>query len=300
MEEHLQGSIPKKWDVFISHAYEDKEPFVKRLTKALQAFGVNVWYDDFSLKIGDSLSKAIDHGLKDSTYAIVVISTSFLEKGWTDYEYRSLLSREVGFKKVILPIWHNITKLQVQSYSGYLADKFALDTERFSLREIVTKLLEIIRPDIYNNLSRHLYYTKIVRKGKRKTVKMSSIQKGPVLHKSLPQTLVNRIRIIHYLTNDYLFSDTLDAALDNFKRDMNPTREVQIWEIIVGTFLEFTKKYQIERHEVLVDILDHLLGFSVGSVKETTFLTEDALDELFRTWKQNYSPITFENNTNIT
>ena len=34
----------KKWDVFISHASEDK-PYVEPLAKALEAAGVSVWYD---------------------------------------------------------------------------------------------------------------------------------------------------------------------------------------------------------------------------------------------------------------
>jgi len=97
-----------KWDVFISHASEDKEKFVIPLANKLKQFGVKVWFDKFELKVGDSLSAGIDEGLRKAKYGIVVISKPFLNKGWTDYEYRSLLSREVGNRKVILPIWYNI------------------------------------------------------------------------------------------------------------------------------------------------------------------------------------------------
>jgi len=57
------------WDVFICHASEDKEPFVRELAEALRAKGLKVWYDDFTLTIGDSLRRSIDHGLASSGYA---------------------------------------------------------------------------------------------------------------------------------------------------------------------------------------------------------------------------------------
>ena len=41
----------KQWDVFISHATEDKEEFVRRLAQALESSGLSVWYDEFTLRI---------------------------------------------------------------------------------------------------------------------------------------------------------------------------------------------------------------------------------------------------------
>lgn len=69
-----------KWDVFISHASEDKDSIVKPLAECLTKNGVKVWYDEFELKIGDSLSKSIDRGLTASNYGLVVLSESFFEK----------------------------------------------------------------------------------------------------------------------------------------------------------------------------------------------------------------------------
>lgn len=89
-----------EWDVFISHATEDKSGFVIPLVNKLKQYGVKVWFDKFELKVGDSLSKNIDEGLRKSKYGIVIISKSFLNKGWTDYEYRSLLSREIGIARL--------------------------------------------------------------------------------------------------------------------------------------------------------------------------------------------------------
>ena len=68
----------KKWDVFISHASEDKDTFVRPLAHALNNLGVKVWYDEFSLRLGDSLSRSIDKGLAESAFGVVVISPHFI------------------------------------------------------------------------------------------------------------------------------------------------------------------------------------------------------------------------------
>jgi len=143
-----------KWDVFISHASEDKENFVQPFAEILSSYGVQVWFDKFSLKVGDSLTRSIDSGLINSRYGIIVLSKSFINKGWTDYELRSLLNREVGYNKVILPIWHEISKEDILNFSPYLADKFALSTSNLDINNIAMKITEVVRPDIYQNYHR--------------------------------------------------------------------------------------------------------------------------------------------------
>lgn len=84
----------KEWDVFISHASEDKNDFVRELAKKLTNLNIKVWYDEFTLELGDSLISSIDFGLSKSNFGIIVISKSFLDKKWTDYEYKSLITKE--------------------------------------------------------------------------------------------------------------------------------------------------------------------------------------------------------------
>lgn len=98
------------WDIFISHASEDKESFVKPLAETLKSLGMRVWYDDFTLSIGDSLSRSIDKGLVNSNYGIIVLSPNFIQKDWPEYELRGLFAKEIGNNKVILPIWHQIDR----------------------------------------------------------------------------------------------------------------------------------------------------------------------------------------------
>ena len=135
-----------KYDVFISHSSEDKDSFVRPLVIELQQLGIKVWYDEFELKLGDSLRKSIDKGLINSRYGIVVLSKSFFNRNWTQYELNGFVNREMNGFKVILPIWHNVSKEEVQNFSPSLADKVALNSELKDVNGIAN--------DIYNFLTK--------------------------------------------------------------------------------------------------------------------------------------------------
>ena len=132
------------WDVFISHASEDKESFVRDLAQALQGKGLKVWYDDFTLTVGDSLRRSIDRGLSRSRYGIVVISHNFLHKEWPQKELDGLVAREVAGQKVILPVWHNVDAETVRTYSPTLSDRLATSSSK-GLDQVVLDLLGAIR-----------------------------------------------------------------------------------------------------------------------------------------------------------
>ncbi len=133
------------WDVFISHAWEDKEAVARPLAKALEREGLRVWYDEFTLRVGDSLRRSIDHGLANSRYGVVILSPNFFAKEWPQKELDGLAAREVSGEKVILPVWHNITADQVREYSPTLADRVAVLSDR-GLEHVVEELLRVIRP----------------------------------------------------------------------------------------------------------------------------------------------------------
>jgi hypothetical protein len=135
----------REFDVFISHASEDKVEVVRPLAEALRHGGLIVWYDEFELKIGDSLRRKIDSGLARSRFGIVVFSQDFFQKGWTNYELDGLVTRAVSGEQVLLPIWHNITKREVIEYSPSLADKVARSTATHTVEEIAAEIVEVIR-----------------------------------------------------------------------------------------------------------------------------------------------------------
>ena len=118
-----------KWDVFICHASEDKKGLVRGLAEGLKHAGLRVWYDEFSLSIGDSLRRSIDKGLAKSNYGIVVLSPSFFKKEWPQKELDALVGKEADGKKVILPSWHRIGRNEVAARSPLLADRVALRSD---------------------------------------------------------------------------------------------------------------------------------------------------------------------------
>jgi hypothetical protein len=130
----------ERWDVFISHASEDKEAIARPLADALTSKGLEVWYDEFSLTIGDSLRQSIDRGLSYSRYGVVILSPRFFEKHWPQQELNGLATKEVGGKKVILPVWHEVDFEEVRQYSPTLADKYAVSS-KLGLEYVVEKLL---------------------------------------------------------------------------------------------------------------------------------------------------------------
>lgn len=277
----------KEWDVFISHASEDKETIVRELATLLTDLGVKVWYDEFSLKVGDSLSQKIDEGLIHSNFGIVIISKSFLRKKWTDYEYRSLLGKEDNFKKLILPVWHGLTKDEVMSYSLYLADKFALDTNKSAINEIIKKILEIIRPDIYENINRVILYNRIIRNAKVSEIPISELKWGKKQRDNLSIDQINRIKGFYYSLCIYLNMD-LQETLECYLYDNNPNKEIKVWEAMNATFLQFINKEKIDSENVKREIFKIIFGFSIGKIPHYTILSDEQTISLFEIWKENY------------
>jgi hypothetical protein len=140
------GATSEAYDVFISHASEDKEDVVRSLANALTHRGLKVWYDEMTLRIGDSLRQKIDKGLASSRVGLVVLSPDFIKKGWTNYELDGIVTRAVTGEQVLLPIWHNITKQQVMDFSPSLADKVARSTATHTIEEIAQEITELLLP----------------------------------------------------------------------------------------------------------------------------------------------------------
>jgi hypothetical protein len=135
----------ESYDVFISHASEDKDSIVRSLANELTNLGLKVWYDEFTLCIGDSLRQKIDKGLASSRVGLVVLSPSFIAKGWTNYELDGIVTRSVSGDQILLPIWHNITKQEVIDYSPSLADKLARSTATHTVQEIAAEIYELLQ-----------------------------------------------------------------------------------------------------------------------------------------------------------
>lgn len=137
-----------EYDVFVSHATEDKDSVVRPLAHALQERGLTVWYDEFELRIGDSLRQKIDAGIARSRFGIVVLSTAFFAKSWPQYELDGIVTMAVSGKQGLLPLWHGISKDDVIRQSPSLADKVAIRTADYTIDEIADEIAAVIRPDV--------------------------------------------------------------------------------------------------------------------------------------------------------
>lgn len=142
--EHGRGGT-MMWDVFISHAWEDKETIARPLAEALQQAGLEVWYDEFTLTLGDSLRRSIDRGLSESRYGVVILSPHFFAKEWPQRELDGLTAREVSSGKTVLPVWHNVTRQEVERFSPILADRLGVPTTR-GLDAVIQEILRVLRP----------------------------------------------------------------------------------------------------------------------------------------------------------
>jgi hypothetical protein len=134
------------YDVFICHASEDKDVFVRCLAEALISENVAVWYDEFTLKLGDSIRRSLDKGLKQSRFGVVVLSKAFFNKNWPQYELDGLAEREMkGRDTVVLPIWHGVSHDDVMQYSPSLAGRKAVSSDR-GIQSVVDPILDVVHP----------------------------------------------------------------------------------------------------------------------------------------------------------
>ena len=84
----------EEWDIFISHASEDKVEVTRPLANILSTKGIKVWLDESELFVGDSLRGKIDEGLACSQFGIVILSPSFFSKHWPQAELDGLAAQE--------------------------------------------------------------------------------------------------------------------------------------------------------------------------------------------------------------
>jgi isopentenyl diphosphate isomerase/L-lactate dehydrogenase-like FMN-dependent dehydrogenase len=131
------------YDVFISHASEDKMDFVDPLVEKFQNAGIRVWYDTLEMQWGKSLREQIDNGIKRSKFAILVLSKNFFAKKWPQRELDGILAKESISGSAPLPIWHNITQEELYDFSPTLSGVFAYSTDKHSIDDIC-KSFELI------------------------------------------------------------------------------------------------------------------------------------------------------------
>ena len=133
------------WDAFISYAKEDRTEVAEPLAHRLSSLGAEIWFDQFTLEVGDSLRRSIENGLATSQYGVVILSPWFFKKQWPQTELNGLFSLEAPNRKVILPVWHEVTHSDIVRHSPILADRLGISTSN-GLALVASKLISVIKP----------------------------------------------------------------------------------------------------------------------------------------------------------
>ena len=269
--------MDSKYDVFISHASEDKDSIARPLAKALTDFDVRVWFDEFTLEVGDSLSRSIDRGLASSRYGIVILSNAFLSKDWPEYELRGLVSKEMGRDKVILPIWHEISRDEIVEYSPPLADKIALNTSSQSLDEIILQILRVVRPDIFENVYRYIQWRELLAESEEGRARLGDLKPSKIRHKELPESLLIRAKIVCHILGNVAGLE-INEFIDNLRRDMQPIDEIKVWERIAAAFLDIASRRELGEKE-RKRVFSQLLGVSLHNKEGILRLYEEGDDD---------------------
>ena len=280
--------MEKKYDIFISHASKDKETIVRPLAIFLERLSVRVWFDEFSLQLGDSLTASIDKGLQESRYGLVVLSKSFLNKRWPEYEYRSLMTREIDGERVILPLWYDVTKEDVKNFSLYLADIKALPISTANFGNIVPAILKVVRPDLFHELRMSSVLREAVAEGTPRVIKISELDSSTTKQSKLTKQQLIRSKAVYYGIGRHL-KRTFQDYVDQYELDIVPERELQTWEIMNACYLEMLERHTNATDKDREDYFKVLLTISVGlSELAGIQLSKGEIRELVVLWKENY------------
>lgn len=242
--------------VFISHASEDKDSFVRPLANSLIDRKFDVWYDEYSLKWGDSLLQKINEGLSQCDYAIVVFSDNFFKKRWPQSELNGLFALEQSKGKLILPIWKDIDHNEISQYSPIIADRTAMMASD-GIETIVNELENLIKT---TNRAVALHRSSAILR-----------MKQAISHK---QEIIESKEKLYKASNVLLVRNSAEKIIDKFRQTMD--------EILPGILGSDFKKHSTKDHELNIkyyasyQMFNNSAGISFGYENNFTNTVSDA------------------------
>ncbi len=285
----------KSWDIFVSHAREDKVNFVDPLAERLNELAIRVWYDKFILLPGDRLSEKIAEGLAKCRCGLIVISKSFIGKPWTSYELSGLINRFIEEGTKLIPIWLNVSRSDISKFNPALTDIFAIEGNPDNIEACALEILRVVRPQLHENITMlsNLGFTV-----KRTDSLLSEdIKEGPIRHHDLPESLLVRIQNVWFATRNIISSPLADMII-GFQRDLRPEVEVEVWERIVSAIYIAMDILQTNKIEIKKQVLKIILSFSAGGHEQVFKDTESGkLDKTItyaagKAWLKAVPPVT--------
>lgn len=249
------GAPGARPDAFISHSSHDKNRFVRPLVECLTEHGVGVWYDEYSLRPGDSLSASIDRGLVAARFGIVIISPAFIEtalqSGWTHYELRGIVSNSIGAPdRRIVPVWLDVTADDVRRWSPSLADLVAIRAD-MSIGGIALEIVQAIAPSKAEGLQRQRFVEVAARTGKQGPAKLSELRPSPPRERRVSGNVPLRALLVTEALAecDEAYASDLDTFLENLSRDLHHERELRVMEAIAGSYLRACRQSNLDQIE---------------------------------------------------
>jgi hypothetical protein len=241
---HAEKERPwsKPWDVFISHASEDKAQLVRPLADALKEYGVKVWYDSFSMQPGSNLGHSIDAGIAAAEFGIIVLSPRFIAKEWPRYEFDAVCQRrtEQGGRLIIL--WHTLAQEDRPEWTKALDLEKCLDTATQPLTALTVRVLEWVRPDLAQFTQRRLAHAAMLEReaqgqAKKSRVDGSELHLPPRRYERLPATLVDRVQLLRAVLFE-VKPHSMGFWLEGFLHDYTPERQIAFWERFAAMYQE--------------------------------------------------------------
>lgn len=216
--------------IFISHATEDKDKVARPLAKALQKLGYEIWFDEYSLKLGDSLTAEIDKGLIECDYGVVILSKSFFSKKWTQKELAGFVARETSpstGKTIILPVWHEISAEEIKQHSLTLADRIAVSTNG-GLKKVVDEIVKVVGGQEKNNdFTNYKSLDQI--KGSNSTVRVPSLVAFRIATR---ENMLNKGTLRQQKNKDYNWSPDIDKLV----KKANCGDEADLWSYMFFSY----------------------------------------------------------------
>jgi hypothetical protein len=139
------AKLPELRDMFLCHAWDDRQGAAKELHDLLESRGVRVWFSEKDVGLGVPLLRAIDKGLANSRIGIVLVTPALLRRlqgeGISDKELSALLARER-----LVPVVHETTYEALRDVSPLLASRTGLSTAEEPMTDVAAKLAELVAP----------------------------------------------------------------------------------------------------------------------------------------------------------
>lgn len=262
--------MEKNRDLFISHASEDKVAFVRPLADFLRRTGCEIWFDEYELKPGDSLTQSIDRGIRESSFGLMILSKSFFGKHWTNEELRGFRAMEAARLSSIIPVWLGVTRDEVVNFSPIIADKFAIDASGKEIFSVGIEVVKIVKPKLLEFVK---FNQDLIRSKDSKIVQVPAhnLKIGPIIHEVLSPHMISRIRLLQACLSD-VDPSSLEVWIDNFSRDWHPHRELLWYEMFVTAFVRVnTSVGQYLSRKEIYSKLFHIFNSQEGMSYEEFF-----------------------------